>query len=610
MAEAPCAVWFHRACEGLTGGQVKHADYFEHVRQTPGFVRRIAFAPRRDPTLVDQQAKLWPTRAGEVVADWAPKPGDVLFVAGTDWRYVAARGLGGGDFPVINLVQHVRHAREGSELRGYLANRAIRLCVSQQVAHAVRGAGANGPVLTMPNGIELPFARPRASLPAGRDRKQRNIVLIGYKRPELAREVSRALHAVGLEHVALTGFLERRAFLRLLAVADVAICLPHEEEGFYLPALEAMASGCLLVTLDCIGNRSFCQHSLNCLMALPTPRSVVACVARASALKRDELASYADRMSATVAAHSLQAERSRFQDVLRQARDLWKGAPASAGAIESDSIAPRAPARSSPLVDFMIVGAQKSGTTALRLFLEGHPQIALCGKESAGLPAREAHLFDDPNYSSDWTPAEIDQRYAAMTADFASIVGDEFVRGEGTPIYMYLPAVAAELKRYNPRLKLIVVLRDPVERAISHYYMSRRRGEDPLPLWLALLAEPLRLALARDPLSMASRDRSYRSRGLYARQLRNLYRHFDRQRVLVIRHADLLRDHDACLRSVFAFLDVADAIRIPPLRHNDGRYPKRKHVIVRLALRLSYLRENRRLRKLLGDGDERAPQSR
>ena len=101
---------------------------------------------------------------------------------------------------------------------------------------------------------------------------------------------------------------------------------------------------------------------------------------------------------------------------------------------------------------------------------------------------------------------------------------DGTLRG-ATPIYLFLPAVAGELKRYNPGLKLIVLLRDPVERAISHFYMEKNRDKEHLPLWLALLAEPFRLRRREDASHVDShlRRHAYRRRGLYSLQLRNLY---------------------------------------------------------------------------------------
>ena len=82
-----------------------------------------------------------------------------------------------------------------------------------------------------------------------------------------------------------------------------------------------------------------------------------------------------------------------------------------------------------------------------------------------------------------------------------------------------------------------MLLRDPVERAISHYYMEKNRDKEHRPLWLALLSEGFSLRRCRDARhpDSAMRRHSYRRRGLYSLQLRNLYRFFDEDRVLIVR---------------------------------------------------------------------------
>ena len=249
------------------------------------------------------------------------------------------------------------------------------------------------------------------------------------------------------------------------------------------------------------------------------------------------------------------------------------------------------PAPHRPALGFMIVGAQKCGTTALAHFLAQHPDIAMASP-------KEAHLFDAPDYSRDWTPAAIDARYGPFFAH----AGGAALRGEATPIYLFLPGIARELRRYNPDLKLIVLVRDPVERAISHYYMERNRDRERRPLWLALLGEPFRLRRRRDPArrGAALRRHSYRRRGLYSVQLRNLYRYFDPRQVLIVRSEELLRRHDAVLRRVFGFLGMADDVRIAPeivYRTDRGG---RRHRVASWLLRLSYLAERRRWRALAG----------
>jgi len=585
----PRLVWFHRDYRGLTGGQVKHAHYFEHVARMPGFARRIAFTgDAESATHAPERARLWPASAAERVTDWRPGENDVLFVAGVDWRYLARHGLDGLANPRINLVQHVRHAHPGSELHGFLANRAVRICVSAEVADAINATGrVNGPVLTIPNGTDCEFD-PSNATPEAFDARPEPVVIIGYKRPEFAAELSRELAGSGIPHRLETGFLARDDFLDLLKATRVAVCLPRDEEGFYLPALEAMAAGCTVVTLDCVGNRGFCRHEDNCLVAEGEAASLARTVRTAAdqppAVRQRLVGAAAD----TVRAHSLAAERRRFHDILGDIDALWRDGAAT-GEQHGRSYRPK--------VDFMIVGAQKSGTTALAHFLAQHPQI--------GMLDGEGHVFDSETYSRDWTPERIDERYANR---FAHCAGAS-VFGESTPVYMYLEDVPAELARYNPDLKLVVALRDPVERAISQYDMERQRRKERLPLPLALLVEPFRLRRSGNPHASesAARRHSYRSRSLYSVQLKNLLRVFPPGNVLVIRSEDLLERHGAVLERVFRFLGVPADVNVPPEVVFKGERDSRRHGLSRLILRLSLLLESVRLRTMLARFDAPRP---
>ena len=264
-----------------------------------------------------------------------------------------------------------------------------------------------------------------------------------------------------------------------------------------------------------------------------------------------------------------------------------------------------------PLLDFMIVGAQKSGTTALAHYLAQHPRIRMSS-------VKEPHLFDAPDYSPDWTPAQIDERYRpyfehagespadavsevtpASTESTPSLAAFKLLHGEATPIYLFLPEIAPQLRRYNADLKLIVLLRDPAERAISHYYMEKNKGYEGLPLGLALTIEPFRLRQCRDRRRHGSawRRHSYRRRGLYSLQLRNLYRYFDARQVLLVRTDDLARNHEGVLRRVFEFLDAGPCKGIPSEKVFEGERGGRRHLLVSWLLRVTFLPEFVRMRR-------------
>ncbi|MYF27518.1 MAG: glycosyltransferase family 4 protein, partial [Gammaproteobacteria bacterium] len=244
-SEGSTTVWFHRQFRRLTGGHLKHAHYFDHVRRLPGYAPRISFTAETGASLHPDQRRLWPPRKGVYAERWRPSRPDILFLAGLDWRYLIDNGLDALPNPRINLIQSVRHAHEDTELHSYLKQRAVRICVSEEVAEALRTTGqVNGPVFTIENGMQTPplvaLHRVAADL---LPRRRRSVIVVGYKRPELANALSERLTDAKVPHHLLLDFLPREQFLAALAGAEVTVCLPNAEEGFYLPALEAMACG-------------------------------------------------------------------------------------------------------------------------------------------------------------------------------------------------------------------------------------------------------------------------------------------------------------------------------------------------------------------------------
>lgn len=204
---------------------------------------------------------------------------------------------------------------------------------------------------------------------------------------------------------------------------------------------------------------------------------------------------------------------------------------------------------SRPRVSFVVGGVQKAGTSALARYLSRHPAILLPRD-------KEAHVFDAPDFDERWTAAEIDARYAQHVA--AAGEADARICGDATPIYVLHPALIARIQRYNPAMRWIILLRDPVERAVSHYFMERERGHEQLPLLKAMLLERWRLRAHWLDFSMASplRRHSYRARGDYARQLDVLFAHFPHEQVLLLRSNALLNDPAGVLSQVHRFLGI------------------------------------------------------
>lgn len=235
-------------------------------------------------------------------------------------------------------------------------------------------------------------------------------------------------------------------------------------------------------------------------------------------------------------------------------------------------------------VGFVVAGAQKGGTSALDQYLREHAELCLPR-------SKELHFFDTDR----WFATEpVD--YAPYHSSFNPGPGHRLL-GEVTPAYLYWPTAAERMARYNPGMKVIVVLRNPVTRAFSHWNMSRRNGRESLPFRLALDAEAQRLRLL--PLAKAKAF-SYVDRGFYAQQLKRLWRCFPRQQTIVFKSEQLLDAHASVLAEVAAFLGIAP---FPPLA--EKRAHVREYDATMTAEEKAYLgaifeAEIRELERLLG----------
>lgn len=215
---------------------------------------------------------------------------------------------------------------------------------------------------------------------------------------------------------------------------------------------------------------------------------------------------------------------------------------------------PRVTSNAAPDVRFLLGGVQKGGTTALARYLAVHPDLALPR-------GKEAHVFDAPDFDGRWTAAQVDARFAAHFEP-----GDgEQMRGDATPITVFHPALVARVARYNPAMRWVILLRDPVERAISQYFMERGRGHEPRSLAAAVLLERARLRGHGGDWSPDSPLRvfSYVARGRYARQLAVLLRHFPRQQVLLLQSRDLAEHPAQTVAQVLEFLGLRP-LPVPP----------------------------------------------
>ncbi|QTA90752.1 sulfotransferase domain-containing protein [Desulfonema magnum] len=205
-----------------------------------------------------------------------------------------------------------------------------------------------------------------------------------------------------------------------------------------------------------------------------------------------------------------------------------------------------------PLPNFILIGAQKSGTTSLYSYLIQHPRITPGYK-------KEVHFFDNPGHFRKGMPWYRAHFPAAFTQP------GSFVTGEATPSYLCHPQVPERMYEAVPGVKLIVLLRNPVDRAYSQYHHRIRHGTETLPFELALKKEEHRFS-------------SYLARGMYADQLQRWMSIFLREQFLILSTEDFFRNPRKTLLKVTAFLELPDWHPDPKMfkKYNSSHYSDMK----------------------------------
>jgi hypothetical protein len=212
----------------------------------------------------------------------------------------------------------------------------------------------------------------------------------------------------------------------------------------------------------------------------------------------------------------------------------------------ADLVRRRQPAAAFPLPTAVLAGAMRSGTTSLFSWLVQHPQVV-------GSRRKEVHFFDiDFARGPDW-----------YRRQFPGARDPSLQRLEATPYYMFEPRVPQRMRELIPDARIVCLLRDPVERALSHYRKNRRDGREPLSFSDALSAEDDRLEgeedrMLADPsyLSRVHQHFSYRRRGYYADQILRWHLHFPKDQVLILDAGELFARPSQTVARVVAFLGL------------------------------------------------------
>jgi hypothetical protein len=249
------------------------------------------------------------------------------------------------------------------------------------------------------------------------------------------------------------------------------------------------------------------------------------------------------------------------------------------------------------LPDFIVIGARCSGTTSLYAYLRAHPAVLWACR-------KEVHFFAGKyERGTRWYRAHFPLAWQRLTRGH---LGHRAVTGEASPAYLYNPVVPARVRSVCPRARLLVLLRNPVDRAFSHYHQLVNEGLEKLSFAEAVDRELHVLeqhgwkGAARGTAGGKTPEvRPYIGRGLYAEQLAHWYEHFPRDRFLTMQSEAFFRSPADHMERVFAFLGLPPRQTDRYRQHHAGRYDEEMDPQVRARLERFFAPRNARLYALL-----------
>ncbi len=213
-------------------------------------------------------------------------------------------------------------------------------------------------------------------------------------------------------------------------------------------------------------------------------------------------------------------------------------------------------AKDNAMPDFYIIGAMKCGTTSLYMYLEPHPDVAPASE-------KEIHYFNtDRDLGLNYFKSHFPPRSSLEARD--TPLGRQLV-GEATPDYIFHPAAPRLCRELTPDAKLILLMRNPVDRAFSHWKQGHRFGFETESFETAIELEEARIGnaeaeLLADPhhYSYAHHLYSYLARGYYAKQIKNWLQYFPKEQFMFIRAEDMFEDGLGVYQNVTRFLGISD----------------------------------------------------
>ena len=259
-----------------------------------------------------------------------------------------------------------------------------------------------------------------------------------------------------------------------------------------------------------------------------------------------------------------------------------------------------APLRALP--DFLIVGAQKAGTSSLYSYMNMSPHVVNVHTERPNGETtwgKEIHYFGSNFDKPQWW-------YRYHFPSMRRLRKKEAKTGEASPEYLYHPYAARRIVSLVPSVRIIICLRNPVDRAISSYWHQVRRGRETLSMEEAFSCEEDRLRRDKartqeDPSYFGYKHKhfSYIDRGHYAIQVKRYLEHFDDRQVHIINSSHLFTNPREVVSEVMAFLELPPHDLGSVRAINSGKY-EAEDTELRMRLERHYIPHNQQLFDLLG----------
>jgi hypothetical protein len=214
--------------------------------------------------------------------------------------------------------------------------------------------------------------------------------------------------------------------------------------------------------------------------------------------------------------------------------------------------------------NFLVIGAYKSGTTSLHYYLKQHPEIFIPEIKEPNYFAfvNSHHSINNPAYKKSIKSSEDYERLFEKSGLKKAI-------GEVSPEYLSNSSAVKAIHSHLPDVKLIAILRNPVERAYSDYLMYFHRGIDKESNFAAALSQQDERINRNDPTGY------YISTGFYGKQLAPYYEMFPKNQIKIFLFEDLVKSPQLLLQQLFSFLNVdPDYCPLDLLKHNPSGIPK------------------------------------